>query len=235
MSLKVSGRWLRIKLIQYVRSFYGDEAANSFKGSTNWLLRFVNRCGIALRQKTNKKKVGNSGKLQVIEDFHRQLRKDLNSAGRRESFFDFHPTWGHWLPSRKYNVDQVLCHFIINQDSTYEEKGSSSMWTAQPVSGLDKRQCTLQLCIHTEEPQNIPPAVIFRGKGNIPPSEKAAYDKRVHVYWQTNAWLESELALEWVKNTFAPTLSKDAENVLFLDNLRCQTSEVFHSVCNEAA
>ena len=109
------------------------------------------------------------------------------------------------------------------------------MWIAQPVSVLDKRQCTLQLCIHTEEPQNIPPAVIFRGEGNVPASEKAAYDKRVHVYWQTNAWLESELALEWVKNTFAPTVSKDAENVLLLDNLRCQTSEVFHSVCKEAA
>ena len=122
MGLKVSGRWLRIKMIQYVQSFHGDEAANSFKGSTNWLLRFVNRSGIASPSpKDKQKKVGNSGKLQVIQDFHRQLRKDLNSARRRESFADFHPTWGHWLPSRRYNVDQVLCHFIINQDSTYEE------------------------------------------------------------------------------------------------------------------
>ena len=80
------------------------------------------------------------------------------------------------------------------------------------------------------------PAIIFRGKGKrVKDSELQAYDSRVHIYWQENAWLDSRVALEWVGNTFAPAIDKTAENVLFLDNLACQTTVEFHGACRRLA
>ena len=235
VGMKVSGRWFKIKMKKAVREFYGNEAADKFKGSNNWLRRFVKRNGIAIRRRTNKQKIGNSSKLPIIQSFHRQLRKDLNSKRRREGLVEFDQKWGRWPPNRRYNVDQVPCPFVINQDQTYEERGSTSVWISQPGSGLDKRQCTLQLCIQPQEPQKIPPAVIFRGKGNVSPIEKAAYHKNVHVYWQNNAWMDGVVAMDWIRNTFAPNVDKAVENVLFLDNLNCQVTGDFYKVCKEVA
>ena len=61
--LKVGGRWLKIKMRQSLRLFYGDEVADNFKGSKNWLHRFSERDFISLRRRTNKKKIGNTEKL----------------------------------------------------------------------------------------------------------------------------------------------------------------------------
>ena len=75
----------------------------------------------------------------------------------------------------------------------------------------------------------------FKGKGNVSEFERSAYDKRVHVYFQENAWMDGPLAVKWIQDTFAPNVDKNAENVLFLDNLNCQTKEQFHSVAKELA
>ena len=43
------------------------------------------------------------------------------------------------------------------------------------------------------------------------------------------------LAVKWIQDTFALNVDKNAKNVLFLDNLNCQTKEQFHSVAKELA
>eukprot|EP00794_Sanderia_malayensis_P013638 gene13638-15064_t len=232
---KVSGRWIKIKMKQAIREFYGNEMAEHFKASKNWLYRFTQRNELSLRRKTNSKKLSGNDKLPIIQNFHRQLRQDIKSKRHRDGFVDFHAKWGRWMPSRRYNVDQVPCPFIINQNQTYDEKGKAGIWISQPGNGLDKRQCTLQLCICPDDPQVVPPSIIFRGKGNVPKKEKDAYDKRVHIYWQPSAWMDSNVALKWVKNTFAPAVCKKSENVLFLDNLSCQMTQQFHSACKQFA
>ena len=233
--LKVGGRWLKIKMRQSLRLFYGDEVADNFKGSKNWLHRFSERNFISLRRRTNKKKIGNTEKLPIIQSFHLQLRKDVQSRKRHNYSIQLDDKWGRWVPTRRYNMDQVPCPFVIDQQSTYDKKGTNSVWISQPGSGLDKRQCTLQLCISPEDEQHVPPAIIFRGKGNVSRIEKDAYDKRVHVYWQKNAWMDRSVALNWIKQTFAPAVDKSSENVLFLDNLGCQMTEEFHATCRELA
>ena len=65
--------------------------------------------------------------------------------------------------------------------------------------------------------------------------EMMGYDRRVHVYWQEGGWMDSSVALSWIKNTFAPAVDKKSENVLFLDNLSCQMTGGFHSTCSELA
>ena len=106
------------------------------------------------------------------------------------------------------------------------------MWVSQPSSGLDKRQATLQLCIRAEGQQNVKPAIVFRGKGNVSIEEKAQYDEGVDIYFQSCAWMDSEMNMQWVAKTLAPGIGKSPdEKVIFADNVTFQQDKQFHDAC----
>ena len=128
-----------------LRLKYGYEAADQFKGSKNWLYQFTKRNDISVRRRTNKKQQSSKEKIEIIQDFHRKLRKAVQSRRRQDPAFD--SKWGRWLPCNRWNVDQVPLPFVVDQDRTYADKGAQSVWIAQPGSGLEKRQATLQLVI----------------------------------------------------------------------------------------
>ena len=71
-----------------------------------------------------------------------------------------------------------------------------------PGSGLDKSQTTLQLCIRTEGEQTVNPAIIFKGKGNVSSEERMKYDKDVDIYFQINAWVDAEVNMHAVEQTY---------------------------------
>ena len=71
-------------------------------------------------------------------------------------------------------------------------------------------------------------SVIFRGKGKrISADEKAAYHKDVDIYWQGNAWADTDVSAEWVRRILAPAVADLDEFVLFCDNLEGQISLQF--------
>ena len=72
------------------------------------------------------------------------------------------------------------------------------------------------LCIRAEKDQNVKPALVFRGKGPITSLEKQSYNERVNVYFQQNAWMDTELNMQWCNNTLFPGVGKnDQEKVIF--------------------
>lgn len=100
--------------------------------------------------------------------WHGNLREKLVKSGSKEETYD--KKWGRFKPSKRFNVDQIPLPFAIQSKSTYEVPVSSGktrrdhrVWVAQPESGLEKRQSTLQLCFSPEKV--VKPALIFRGKG----------------------------------------------------------------------
>ena len=104
----------------------------------------------------------------------------------------------------------------------------------QPSPGLDKKQATLQVCIRAEGEQNVKPAIVFRGKGNISNAEKAQYDKGVDVYFQRCAWMDTDLNMQWVSGTLIPGVGNCAdEKVLFADNVGFQQDKQFHEACRK--
>ena len=144
----------------------------------NWVRRFCKRQDITLRRRTNKKSQGLQEKIKVLQKFQTNLRMAVKSKRRRNPSYD--PIWGRWLPANCWNVDQVPQPFVNDQETTYADKDSSSVWIAQPDSGLDKRQFTLQLCIRPEGDQTVKPAIVFRGTGlRIGEDERQMYDDRV--------------------------------------------------------
>ena len=69
---------------KFIRQFYGNNKADSFKASKNWMAGFKARHNISLRRRTNKKAVGSMEMLPTLQNFHRQLKKDVNSGRGRD-------------------------------------------------------------------------------------------------------------------------------------------------------
>ena len=84
---KVTKQWLKTRMKVALRLKYGDEAADRFKGSRNWLYRFTKRSDISVRRKTNKKQQSSKEKTEIIQEFHRKLRKAVQSRRRRDPGF----------------------------------------------------------------------------------------------------------------------------------------------------
>lgn len=228
---KVTKLWLRKKMKSKIEMCYGKSEADKFKGSNNWFQRFKKRHGLALRRRTNKKKNSADDGREIIQKFHKNLRKSLKTHRRRnKSSID--PKYGRWTPGNRYNVDQVPLPFVVDQGTTYDTVGNKQVWVSQPSSGLDKRQATLQLCIRAEGDQNVKPALVFRGKGNISSAEKDSYDERVDVYFQQNAWIDAEVNMQWCRKTLFPGVGNtEQEKVIFADNVSFQQSKEFHEAC----
>ena len=217
----------------YIEECYGKEEASKFKGSQNWSQRFKKRHGISFRRRTNKKKQAADDGRQTIQKSHRDLREAVKSRRRR-----LHSTqdvkYGRWTPKNRYNIDQVPLPFVVDQEKTYDVTGNKQVWVSQPSSGLDKRQATLQLCIRAEGDQHVKPAVVFRGKGNVSSAEKTQYDQDVDVFFQTSAWMDSQLNQEWVKRTLIPGIgTSPQEKVIFADNVGFQQEKGFHEMCRK--
>ena len=69
-------------------------------------------------------------------------------------------------------------------------------------------------------------SVIFRGLGKrISAVEKASWHPDVDVYFQKNAWADTEFCVKWTKGTLKPFV--EGRFVLFLDNLEGQIVEEF--------
>ena len=109
----------------------------------------------------------------------------------------------------------------------------NKIWISRLGDGLDKRQCTLQILTRADGRQPRI-AIIFRGKGkNGREDEKAAWHHGVDVYWQANAWADTEGSVKWAKKTLAESVADLERFVLFLDNLTSQETDTFKSTVAE--
>ena len=73
------------------------------------------------------------------------------------------------------------CHLLL-QMGQHTRKGASTVWVQGGNSGLDKRQCTIQLTIFADGIPRVKLLVIFRGIGKqVTFQKKLKYDKRISV------------------------------------------------------
>ncbi|MEO0683927.1 MAG: hypothetical protein AAFY76_02490 [Cyanobacteria bacterium J06649_11] len=189
---------------------------------------FIKRNRVRMRTRQRNRRESKEAYRNDLMKWHGTTRERLVKTGKDDQY---DPKWGRFVPKQRFNVDQSPLPFAVETKRTYEiiEKKQSKnhkVWISQPGSGLDKRQCTLQVCFRpTGEQPRI--AVIFRGKGKLGDDEKKAWHQDVDVYFQQNAWADTEFSLKWVEKTLSPVVKNESRYALFCDNLTAQASDDF--------
>ena len=174
--LKIKVWWFRSRAKQLLDATHPD---HSFKFSEGWFTRFKTRFKISLRRPTNKAQQPPDEKEVAVHDFHQKIRK-IQSGGIGDG-----PKEERFTLSQIANMDQTLLPFSFTDGPTYDTTNASTVWVRGAGSGLDKRQCTVQLTIFADGEDRVKPMVIFRGTGKrISLREKVLYDKRVSVVFQ---------------------------------------------------
>ena len=72
---------------------------------------------------------------------------------------------GQFQLSKVANMDQTPLPFCFTDGETYADTGDKTIWVRSGKSGLDKRQCTVQLTLFADGEPRVKPLLIFRGKG----------------------------------------------------------------------
>ena len=93
-----------------------------------------------------------------IRNFHQEILRVVTTEGGEG-------TSGKFSFSTIANVDQTPLPFTFNKGQGYDETGAKTVWHCGAQSGLDKRQCTVQLTTFADGEPRIKPLHIFQGKG----------------------------------------------------------------------
>ena len=165
-----------------------------FAFSTNWFTAFKQRMKISLRRGTNACQREPADKQAAIQRFHRLIRRKAKDGEQSGPL-------GKWNPRTIANMDQTPLPFCSTQGSTYADRGERSVWIRSGASGLEKRQCTVQLTLFADGEPRVKPLIIFRGNGKrIAVAERASYDSRVIVQFQDNAWSDENVMKFWTRH-----------------------------------
>ena len=224
--LRCSHTWLYTR----AKQIHKEDFPNAAPLPKSIVVKFLNTFKVKCLRVQRRKQKDNMDYTPAMKTWHSNLREGLIKTGQSKNSYD--QKWGRFTPNQRFNVDQVPLPFAVDVSKTYEvplskdERRNHRVWVNQPGSGLNKRQCTLQLAFGPKS--IIKPALIFRGLGKrISLSEMSAHDKDVDIYFQENAWADTKFLVKWVNNTLKPAVENVNEYVLFCDNLTGQTTDEF--------
>ena len=244
--LNVSTLWVTVTYRKLLRDMYPHNPKEvAFLPSYRWAQRWANRHNLSKRRRSNLKNKSVEERLLQIRRFIRRVHKLIQEPARRKGHVvsdaeagvravqPRDPMYGRFQLNERFNSDQVPLPFVNRQSETWATKGNKRVSIAQPFSGLEKRQCTIQPTIGPGG-KLMQCAIICRGTGKrISKVEKKAYDPRVDVFFQKNAWADSDFCMAWAKRCFCKSLMRGGggvpaeESLLTLDNLHGQTTEKF--------
>lgn len=133
---------------------------STFTFSDGWFGGFKKRFGISVRRATNTCQKQPEDKRSAIQCFHRNIRRTATESEQVGPL-------GQWTLQQIANMDQTPLPFTFCGGETYADTGDRSVWVRGGASGLDKRQCTVQLTIFADGVARVKPLLIFRGKGKF--------------------------------------------------------------------
>ena len=125
-------------------------------------------------------------------------------------------------------MNQTPLSFVLDDNRTYDTVGAKEIWVRSGQSGLDKRQCTVQLTVFGDGVCRLRPTLIFWSKGlRISKEEKSNWDKRVKVFFQEKAWCDQTIMKCWINEEwgnmfFNPVTPESSGKILCADVHRAQ-------------
>ena len=176
---KIVKKWWFISRAKKLLNELHPDITN-FKFSDRWFAGFCRQNKLSLRRKIRVSQKSPLHLKDSIEKFHAKLLRERKR--------------GTYKLCDIANMDQTPLPFVLDDGTTYDAKGSKEIWFTSGQSGLDKRQCTVQLTIFGDGIPRVRPTLIFHGQGKrIKPDEKKSWDKRVKVYFQLKAWCDESI------------------------------------------
>lgn len=109
---------------------------------------FIKKFSIRMKMKQRNRKYSKEDFRKDLRKWHGTAQECLVRSGKR---LNYDEKWGYFKPMNRFNADQSPLPFAIDMKRTYhhyekgEDQHKSKVWIFQPGSGLDKRQCTLQV------------------------------------------------------------------------------------------
>ena len=173
--LNVSTLWVTVTYRKLLRDMYSDNPkVVAFRPSYRWAQRWADRHNLSKGRRSNLKNIYVEDRLPQIRRFLRRFRKLMQEPARRKGHVvsdaeagvqavqPRDPKYGRFQLNEGFNSDQVPVPFVNGQSETWAPKRSKRVSFAQPFSGLEKRQCTIQPTIGPGG-KLMQCAVIFRG------------------------------------------------------------------------
>jgi DDE superfamily endonuclease len=230
--LSVNARTLKLWMMDAVHKIAGKNPMfnnKPFNATQCWLSRFTSRHDLVVRRATNKKDVSIEERLPAIQLFHKKLQHFISLDGDAND-----EIYGRFRPDCCFNMDQSPIEFESPTTTTYEKRGAVTVGVSHRA-GADKRFGTLTILVrldgNCQKPVLQPfPSIIFKGKGNVKQSERDKYAPGVFVQFQKNAWTDSNTLTAWCehfKEWCSINTNPGDKKLLFLDNLKAQTTDVF--------
>lgn len=177
-----------------------------FRASASWAQRFLGRKHLSLLRATNSSRVPVEDAAAAMIKFHNAIRRVVRKSGEGP--------YGAYPPSKRYNLDEVGSGLLSDYVRTIAETGSDHVWAPGGQGGKSRRFATIVVLIRAagEQPKKL--IVIFSGKGTLHDVEQPTYHPDVAVFWQPNAWMDSET---W--DAIVRSMEIEPDSLLYLDNL----------------
>ena len=129
-------------------------------------------------------------------------------------------------------MDQVPLPFVVSQDSSYTTADDENVHISCPNESLRKRQATMHIFMNAGrgDLRDGYTALVCKGsrKGRRKAIEKLAWDTRVPMHFQKNAWVDTETMVDMAK-AFVQHVRNKHDGLwvlLYCDNLSAHVSEI---------
>ena len=202
-----------------------------FKFSASWFSAFRYRHRISWRMKTNVAQVPPTTRMASIQRYLQFIRRNSQLRDGEQS----HDV-GRYRLGHIYNMDQTPLPFEFLRGRTYEFKGKKTVWVRSLQSSWIKRQATLMITACADGVLRVKPLIIFRGEDSSQSydEERTCYDKRVRVIFNSKAYSNEEVTLDWIHQDLLPAVTSNGDTsdprLLSLDVFAGQkTATVLHA------
>ena len=200
-----------------------------FHGSRGWAEIFMKRKRIKYRKKKSGKEVTALQCVPAFEKFLALVRfkilPPLTDLQEVDSLY------GRFPPHLRFNMDQCPLPFVVGQETTFTVASDSDVHIKCPGEALRKGQFTMHVVNNAGNGARRAGWVdlVCKGTGKrVRQTEKELWDARVSVYFQKNAWVDTEvmkqLATKFV-NFKTEKYGPDTWVLLYCNNLRAHLAD----------
>ena len=190
---------LKIVAKRILKKRYGvDTLANKaykrapLKFGRTWFRGFARRHNLIRRAPTNYSKLSHKEQWTAMQRFHTNLRQD--ALKKSASGYEYDGSkWGRFPPETRFNMDEVGLSLSLSVKQTLTLPNERLTGRISVVGGHNSRFATMMLTTCGDRHTQVPPALIFKGKGHLESICHQRLKARKFTEGRGNEWFDLDL------------------------------------------